>query len=187
MQTATLQEIQEEIQRLKGELNRARRAMPPEPVANHVLHRTDGSTVRLSELFGDKRDLLLVHNMGKGCRYCTLWADGLNGFTDHLESRTAFALVSGDDPATADAFAAGRGWRFRVLSGHESEFTSAMGFKTEHGNQPGVSAFRLQDDGSIVRTGFDHFGPGDDYCAPFPLFELLEGGIGDWEPKYQYS
>jgi hypothetical protein len=52
---------------------------------------------------------------------------------------------------------------------------------------PGVSAFRKLDDGTIVRTGPDVFGPGDDYGSPFPLVDLLEGGIGDWEPQLAYS
>jgi hypothetical protein len=39
------------------------------------------------------------------------------------------------------------------------------------------------DDGRIVRTGRAAFGPGDDYCAVWPLFDLLEGGVGKWEPK----
>ena len=187
MQTRTIAEIQEEILRLKTELSQARRTATPEPVQDYELHRSDGSTVRLSELFGNKPDLLVVHNMGKGCRYCTLWADGLNGFTDHIESRSAFVLVSGDDPETAGTFAAGRDWRFTVLSGKDSEFTRAMGYVTDDGNQPGVSAFRRLHDGSIVRTGNDYFGPGDDYCAPWPLFDLLQGGAGDWEPKYRYD
>jgi len=179
-------EIQEEIYRLKTELSEARRAAEPEPVADYELRRTDGSVVRLSELFGDKSDLLVIHNMGKGCSYCTLWADGLKGFTEHIENRTAFALVSGDAPDVAGEFAAGRNWRFQVLSGKDSEFTRAMGYVTDEGNLPGVSAFRRLADGSIVRTGKDVFGPGDDYCAPWPLFDLLQGGAGDWEPKYRY-
>lgn len=185
--TRTIASIQEEIMRLKAELIEARRASAPEPVDDHALKRTDGSTVHLSELFDDKRDLLVVHNMGKGCAYCTIWADGLNGFTDHLQSRTAIALVSADPPRVAGEFAESRNWRIPVLSGNGSEFTRAMGFLTDDGVQPGVSAFHLNDDGSIVRTGFDSFGPGDDYCAPFPLFDLLEGGIGSWEPKLSYE
>ncbi len=45
------------------------------------------------EMFGDKKQLLLIHNMGQGCRYCTLWADGFNGFLKHLESVMSVVLV----------------------------------------------------------------------------------------------
>ena len=187
MEARSVEAIQMEILKLKEELTEARRCALSEPVADHDLTAIDGTTVRLSELFGDKRDLLLVHNMGQGCNYCTLWADGLNGFVAHLESRAAFGLVSADPAASAAEFAKSRGWTFRVYSGADSDFTRSMGYLTEHGAQPGVSAFHLQDDGTIVRTGRDAFGPGDDYCSPFPLFDLLAGGIGDWEPRQRYE
>jgi hypothetical protein len=48
---------------------------------------------------------------------------------------------------------------------------------------PGVSALRRAVDGSLVPTGRAEFGPGDDFCAVWPLFDLLEGGAGDWAPQ----
>lgn len=186
MASQEVQRIQTEIFKLKEELQKARREQSPEPVADHALTLPSGEQVRISELFGDKDDLLLIHNMGSGCRYCTMWADGLNGALPHIENRTAFALVSADGYESIQSFADGRGWKFRILSGKGSDFTAAMGYVGEGGVQPGVSAFRRLPDGSIVRTGHDSFGPGDDYCAPWPLFDLLDGGAGDWAPKYAY-
>jgi hypothetical protein len=52
---------------------------------------------------------------------------------------------------------------------------------------PGVSALRKRDDGTIVRTGRDEFGPGDDYAPAWRFFDLLEGGAGGWEPQYRYQ
>ena len=52
-----------------------RRRMPPEPVKDYELKGPEGS-VRLSEMFADKTDLILIHNMGSECPYCTMWADG---------------------------------------------------------------------------------------------------------------
>ena len=52
----------------------------------------------LMDLFGEKDKLLLIHNMGQGCRYCTLWADGFNGFVQHIESTISVALVSKAPP-----------------------------------------------------------------------------------------
>jgi hypothetical protein len=46
-----------------------------------------------------------------------------------------------------------------------------------------VSALRRAVDGSLVPTGRAEFGPGDDFCAVWPLFDLLEGGAGDWAPQ----
>ena len=75
----------------------------------------DGRT-SMRALFGDKDRLLLIHNMGQGCRYCTLWADGFNGFLPHLESVMSVVLVSKDPPDVQRAFANSRGWRFRLAS-----------------------------------------------------------------------
>ncbi|HRF59010.1 MAG TPA: DUF899 family protein [Fimbriimonadaceae bacterium] len=178
--------IHEEIDVLKKKLAEARSGRPPEPVRDYKF-RTSKGTVNLSELFGDRNELLIIHNMGQGCVYCTLWADGLNGFTDHLENRAAFALVSPDEPAVAEAFAEGRGWRFKIFSSSGDTFTQDMGFwKEADGYWPGVSAFAKLEDGSIIRTGMAFFGPGDDFCAVWPMFDLLQGGVGKWEPQYSY-
>ncbi|MFI4897354.1 MAG: DUF899 family protein [Phycisphaerales bacterium JB059] len=186
--TTEIEDLQRQIQELKARLSQARRAAPPEPTPDYELRRTDGSPVRLGELFGAKEDLLVVHNMGRGCVYCTLWADGFSSLTPHLQDRAAFVLCSNDEPETAGAFARERGWRFPVVSGAGSSFARDLGFASAEGKPwPGVSAFRRLENGSIVRMGSAPFGPGDDFCPPWPLFDLLAGGAGDWGPKYSYT
>lgn len=178
--------IQQEILRLKAELTEARKRVPREAVRDYAF-QSEGGVVRLSDLFGEHDDLLVVHNMGKSCVYCTLWADGLNGLLDPIQDRTAFAVVSPDAPDVQREFAESRGWRFRMLSGQGDTFTEDMGFFREEGYWPGVSAFRRDPDGSIHRVAWSLFGPGDDFCAVWPLFDLLEGGPAGWEPRYRYS
>lgn len=182
-----IQQLQKQIHELKARLSEARRSAPHEQVEDYELRRVDGAPVRLSELFDGREDLLVVHNMGKGCAYCTLWADGFRGFAPHLQNRCSFVLCSNDDPETAREFADSRGWNYPVVSGAESGFAKDMGFASEDGKPwPGVSAFHKGNDGVIVRTGSAPFGPGDDFCSPWPLFDLLRGGAGDWAPKYSY-
>jgi len=181
---ARINELLQRLDGLKKELSAARRARTPEPVEDWTLRSLDDAPLRLSELFGSKRDLLVVHNMGRRCKYCSLWADGLNGFVTHLESRCAFVLCSADPPATAREHAQSRGWKFRIVSGAGSDFARAMGYMNDAGGAlPGVSSFHRRDDGTIVRIGHSPFGPGDDFCAVWPLFDLLEGGVGAWEPR----
>ena len=103
-------------------------------------------------------------------------------------NRTSFVVVSPDPPDSQAKFAAGRGWKFRMVAVDSSEFSSDMGFLvngTDH--WPGVSAFRRAADETITRTGPTFFGPGDDYCAAWPLFDLLAEGDNNWEPNYRYS
>jgi predicted dithiol-disulfide oxidoreductase (DUF899 family) len=185
--TPQIAALQARIDELKKELSAARRAVAPVPVGDYAFRRPDGSPASLSDLFAGKRDLLVVHNMGKQCVYCTLWADGLVGFTRPLLSRCGFVLTSPDEPATLKAFAESRGWTFPCVSVQGTTFAHDMGMEPEPGRHwPGVSGFRRRDDGSIVRTGQAMFGPGDDFCALWPMLDLLEGGAGAWVPKYDY-
>lgn len=182
-----LEEIEREILRLKERRTELRKQEPREAVEDYVLLGPGGAPTSLSALFGDRSDLLIIHNMGRECVYCTLWADGLNGLLPHLESRTAVVLVSPNDPQIQSEFAASRGWKLRMVSSQGSPFTRAMGFATDSGDQyPGASAFHKDENGKIERTGSTWFGPGDDYCPPWPLFEMLADGINDWSPEYYY-
>ena len=194
--TPEIAALQAQIMDLKSKLAAARRQRPPEPVGDWTLRTTDGAPVAFRDLFGNKRDLIVIHNMGRRCVYCTLWADGLIGYAAHLADRAALVLTSPDEPAVLREFAASRGWPFRCVSIAGTTFARDLGFtpRPTEGKPvkdtdvyPGVSAFTKRDDGSIVRTGWDNFGPGDDYCAVWPLLELLDGGAKGWEPKYSYA
>ena len=181
---ADIQQLAKELMDAKDKYRQAIKDLPNEPVKDWELQSTDGSTVKLSQLFGDKTELLVVHNMGKHCNYCSLWADGFIGCANHIQERCAFVLCSNDDPKTAASFAKERGWNYPVVSGKDSGFAEAMGYRTKDGALPGVSAFHKQPDGSIVRTGHGPFGPGDDFCPVWPFFDLIEGGPADWQPRH---
>jgi len=180
--------LQLEIEGLKKKLSGLRKTRPLEPVKDYQLTTGEGAPVRLSELFGDKSDLLLVHNMGQNCPYCTLWADGFNGSVDHLENRAAFVVVSPDTPEQQKKFSDLRGWKFKMASVHGTSLPVDLGFELEPGTYyPGVSALYKDPERKIFRTGKAFFGPGDDFCAVWPLIDLLKEGENGWEPKYRYQ
>jgi predicted dithiol-disulfide oxidoreductase (DUF899 family) len=165
-------------------LGSLKRKLPSEPLKDYELAGPSGP-VKLSSLFGEKRDLIVVHNMGASCPYCTLWADGFNGLLPHLEDRAAFVVVSPDSPKNQAAFAKKRGWTFRMLSGRHGDFTDDMGFLSKEGPLPGVSTFR-KSGRSIHRIASAPFGPFDSFCPAWPLFNLLSAGVGAWQPKFRY-
>jgi predicted dithiol-disulfide oxidoreductase (DUF899 family) len=179
-----LHELEAQVTHLRRQMQDLRRALPPEPVADYVFATLDG-TVRLSELFAGKADLFVIHNMGRNCPYCTLWADELNGFLPHVESRAALAVASPDDPATQRAFALARGWRFRMVSYQGNSFAADMGYHDEQGFRPGVSVFRRAGE-AILRVADTGFAPHDDYCALWHLFDLLPEGAAGWKPQFAY-
>jgi predicted dithiol-disulfide oxidoreductase (DUF899 family) len=181
-----LERLYVELTQAKQRLTEAVNARMPEVVENYSFATLNGP-VSLAELFGDQTDLLVVHNMGKRCAYCTLWADGFIGLYPHLANRCAFVVSSPDEPAVQAEFATTRGWPFAMVSVAGSSFAKDMGFEPQPGKYwPGVSAFRKRADGVIERTGRNNFGPGDDFCAVWPLLDLLHEKANGWEPKFSY-
>lgn len=180
------QEIQEQVAKLAA----LRRAQPPVPVEDYTLRDASG-TLTLGALFGPRPDLIVIHNMGRACPYCSMWADGLNGLLPHLENRAAVVLCSPDNPDAQQAFAASRSWNFRMVSTAGSGFTADMGFERTHEGVamqlPGYSTFAKRADDSIERIAHDAFGPGDLHCGAWHMFELLAGGTGDWRPAFSYD
>src|SRR4051794_1135991 len=144
-------DIQKQIQGLREELSAARRAAAPEPVADYGLTHPTGEAIQLSEFFGDKDDLIVIHNMGSGCAYCTLWADGFVSTLPHLQNRAGFVVVTPDSPTVQKAFAASRNWTFPMASAEGTTFFADLGFDGGDGNspQPGFSALHRNADGSI--------------------------------------
>jgi predicted dithiol-disulfide oxidoreductase (DUF899 family) len=184
---ARIEELEKEIYEKKKQLTELRQQAPMQEVDDYLLKAQDGSEVALSSLFGLHNELVLIHNMGKGCAYCTLWADGFNGVVPHLENRAGFVVVSPDDPQIQKQFSESRGWKFRMLSGKGSSFSKDMGFQTSDGhNLPGVSTFHKSNDGKLYRVAHTEFGPGDDFCSIWHLFDLLPGGSDKWQPKFKY-
>ncbi len=185
--TEGIAELENQLIEIKEQIAKLRREAPREKVEDYVFKALNGSDVRLSELFQNKEDLIVVHNMGRGCVYCTLWADGLIGVTDHILDRTALVLVTPDTPEVAREFAQSRGWKFPIVCDVDKRFTVAMGMYNDNdGYWPGTTGLHKTVDG-IERVATAFFGPGDDFCATWRFFDLLADGAGDWSPKYKYS
>jgi predicted dithiol-disulfide oxidoreductase (DUF899 family) len=182
--SAKLAEHRRRIAELREEMRALQQAIEPAPVADYQLATSDGP-MKLSALFGDKKDLIVIHNMGAGCRYCTLWADGFNGVLPHLENRAAFVLSTPDAPENQRRFAEQRGWRFRMVSHQGTSFAADMGYASEGGWLPGVSVFAKRN-GDVVRVADQRLGPGDDFCSVWHFFNMIPEGAGGWEPQYRY-
>jgi predicted dithiol-disulfide oxidoreductase (DUF899 family) len=183
--TGKLAQYRSEIAALRKKMRELQASVEPQEVDDYEF-ATGNGPVRLSELFGDKDYLFVIHNMGAGCPYCTLWADGFNGFVAHIENRAAFALASPDDPDKQDKFKAARDWRFRMVSYGNSTFAVDMGYRGEDGHHPGVSVFRRRG-GKMFRVSDTSFSPGDDFCTIWHFFDLIPEGSGGWAPKYKYA
>jgi len=169
-----LQELEAEITKNRKKMLKLLGKMAKMEVQDYVFKNRDAQEVKLSDLFDGKNDLVLIHNMGRSCSYCTMWADGFNGIYNYIQKRAGFALVSPDAPEVQRDFADSRGWKFPMFSGSDSTFISDMGYKTEKGDYwPGASVFHKDADGKITRVSKTYFGPGDYYCSVWHFYDML--------------
>ena len=183
---AEIARLRERIQADSARLAELQRVLPPLEVQDYPLVTTDGP-VSLVDFFQGKDDLIVIHNMGSDCDYCTLWADGFNGIESHVHERAALLLVSADPAEQAENFANERGWMFAVASGQGTEFSRDMGFESEGSPSPGFSTFHKDAEGKVYRVAQDAFGPGDPYCSIWHLFARLQDGVNGWVPKSSYA
>ena len=178
---------EEEQMKLREKIAKLKQKLPRKEVKDYTFRSWAGKPVKLSGLFGNKKDLILVHNMGKKCPYCTMWADGFNGLRQHLEDRAAFVVNSPDPPAIQEKFASGRNWKFKMVSSHGTSFNKDMGFEgKEKEPWPGVSTFYKKNN-KIYRISFASFGEGDDFCPVWHFFDMLADGRAGWEAKFKYQ
>jgi predicted dithiol-disulfide oxidoreductase (DUF899 family) len=183
---ARVARLEGRLQKQKAALAALRRQLPARPVADYPLKTSAGRDTTLAALFDGKKELILIHNMGVCCACCTMWADGFNGVQQHLRDRVAFVVESGDPPKVQAKFAARRGWNFPLVSSHGGNFRSDLGFGTEGWNShPGVSVF-VKKGRKIHLVSQAGFGPGDNYCIVWDLFDLLPRGSAGWKPRFAY-
>ena len=184
MSQQEIQDLESQIFELCGKLQELQKAVEPTEVPNYRFDTEFGSTTML-DLFGRHDKLLLIHNMGQACRYCTLWADGFNGFVPHLESALSLVLVSKDSPEVQRRFANSRGWKFRLASHGGGPYMKDQAAMGEYENMPGAATYERKGD-TIYRKNGCAFGPGDLYCSMWNLLGMAGLGEADWTPQYRY-
>ena len=140
----SIEELQKEIREKQQKLVELRMKQPLKEIKNYTFKDKNGKSVDLNSLFKNKNELLVIHNMGKSCTYCTMWADGFRGYNDMLSDRMPWVLTSPDPYDVMHNFAKNRDWNFNYLSFENTSFASDLGFQLEKNDRtmysPGVSA-----------------------------------------------
>ena len=184
MSSERIADLERRIGEMIVELHALQKENPTAPVPNYTFETMTGETTLL-DLFGDSERLLAIHNMGQGCRYCTLWADGFNGLLPHLESALAVALLSKDPPETQRRFANARGWRFQLASHGGGDYIREQSVMEGADNYPGAVVYQRDGD-SVLRKNACVFGPGDIYCSMWTLLGLAGLDEENWTPQFSY-
>ncbi len=176
--------IEKQIFELAQKLVELRKASEGREVPNYEFETLEGK-ITLLDLFAGRDKLLMIHNMGQGCRYCTLWADGFNGMLSHLESAMSVVLVSKDPPETQRRFANSRGWRFRLASHGGGDYIREQTAMEGSDNMPGAVVY-VRDGERVLRKNDCVFGPGDLYCSLWHLLGLAGIDEAEWTPQFAY-
>lgn len=184
MAEQTIEELELELYEKTLLLHEMKKGVERVEVNNYSFQTLNGE-VKLKDLFAGKDTLLVIHNMGQGCRYCMTWGDGLNGFLPHLESTLSVVMVSKDDPQTQAQYANSRRWRFRMASHGGGEYIKEQSVVAGSNNMPGVVCYHLDGD-KIMRSNSGQFGPGDLYCSIWNFLALAGISNEDWTPQYNY-
>jgi len=110
------------------EMSRSQRELPWERVTKPYAFDGPNGTETLSDLFGERSQLIVYHFMfhpedKAGCPHCSLRADGFAGAIPHLNQRDVTMVVVSRAPfAKLEEYRRRMGWNFKWLSSGSSEF-----------------------------------------------------------------
>lgn len=189
------------FQRQRDALNAKRRALPWVRIDEDYQFDSASGRINLSELFGDKSQLIIYHFMmgedwEQGCPSCSFWADGFNGTSEHMAHRDAsFVCVSNTPLAKIDTYKKRMGWDFDWVSCHGSTFNHdyQASFTPEEmqagkmyynyhetsfpaNEAPAISIFAKDADGNIYHTYSCYSRGLDNMNVTYQFLDLLPKG-----------
>jgi len=205
--------LQEEIalRRHTEAVAQQRRSLPlgGEVPTDYSFDEGGSRTVRLSELFEDGKDTLLLYNfmfipgaaglpLEGACPSCTSIIDAVDGEAPHIVQRINLAVVAKAPIEQFEAHARTRGWRnVRLLSSANTTYNADYHGEGERGQNPIATIF-VRRDGKLHHSWSSElfFAPTEPGMHPrhvdfmWPLWAVLdltpEGRGTDWGPELSY-
>jgi len=187
--------------RARDALAARRRALPWTEIAEDYVFEGPDGPVKLSELFGDKSQLLIKHFMFRpdweaGCIGCSFESDHIDAALPHLSQKdVAFATVSLAPIEKLEAFRKRMGWRFLWVSSGGNRFNydyevSAAPEQEKAGRWTynyeeiaadetelsGVSVFVKGEDGRVFHA-YSSFGRGfEEILSTYAVLDIMPKG-----------
>jgi predicted dithiol-disulfide oxidoreductase (DUF899 family) len=196
-----LLEKEKQLTHLHDELARERQALPWVRVDKSYQFQGPNGKLSLSDLFGQKSQLIVYHFMfgpgwREGCPSCSLFSDQFDGLTAHLAARdVALAVVSRAPYGEIAPFKARMGWRFPWVSSFDNDFNrdyhvyfskeevnsgtsyynfGPNGFPSEEG--PGISVFAKDSDGQVFHTYSTYARGPENMMSLYRLLDIVPKG-----------
>jgi predicted dithiol-disulfide oxidoreductase (DUF899 family) len=206
-----LLEAETELRRNIEAVAAKRRGLPlgGKPPEDYVFEEIgDGSiarAIRLSELFADGKDTLVIYSymygpkMAQPCPNCTSILDALDGEAPHITQHTNLAVVAKSPISRITEFARARGWRnLRLLSSAGCHYNRDYHAEKPDGGQDSALNVFVRRDGAThhfysSELQFAARVPGQDprhVDLIWPLWHVLdltpEGRGQQWHPRLSY-
>ncbi len=119
---------EKELTRLRDKIAAERRELPWVKVEKEYVFTGPQGQESLSDLFGDKNQLMIYHFMlgpdwEEGCTSCSFWANNFDGIDIHLAHRDiSFLAISRAGYDKIAAYKKRMGWRFKWVSSLGGDF-----------------------------------------------------------------
>lgn len=189
-----LMQQEKQLTHLREQLSEKRRALPWVRVEQNYVFQSPTGPRSLSELFGDKSQLLVYHFMyapewEAGCTHCSFWAEGFSSSVIHLaQADVSFAVISRAPVEKLTAYAKRLGWSFPWFSSGGSSFNYDFGVSfTEEQRSSGKPVYNFNT--IAVRNsdmpGFSVFAR-DESGDVFHTYSAYARGIDMMNPTFQY-
>ena len=153
---------EEAATKARDALSAERRRLPMVRIEKDYVFDGPGGKVRLPDLFGGRRQLIIYHFMfapgvsgwpTAGCPGCSMVVDHI-GPLEHLYARdTSLVLVSLGPLANLEAYKKRMGWKVPWVSSAGTSFNADFGLSTDEGETFGLSCF-LRDGDAVYHTYF---------------------------------
>ena len=172
---------------------------------DYIFEQSSGAKTRLSELFADGKDSLIIYSymygpqMAQPCVSCTSILDALDGEAPHVMQRANLFVVAKSPIERIMKFTTERGWRnLQLLSSANNTYNCDYHAESEKGDQlPALNVFAKRD-GAIhhfynTELLYAPSEPGQDgrhvdqIWPLWNLFVLMPEGRGEkWCPRLGY-
>lgn len=163
-----------ELEKLKDEVEELRKKLPITEINDYVFIDNEGKEVKLSSLFNDGETLIMVHNMGRQCPYCTTWADGFSDSYYRIAEKVPFIVTSKENYKKQRDNIKERNWKFKMVSSENNSFLEDLHFRDGNIQNPGLMLLTKDKEGKIFKGTMYIFGPGDDFGMLWHILNLSD-------------